>query len=383
MDKLIQTLELLRSRLPGLRNRDLKETPPRTILVDPILEALGWDIRDPDEVELEYPTIDGKSVDYALKLNKKPVLLVEAKPLRDPLDDVKGITQVVGYAANDGIDWCVLTNGINWRVYRSMEQCAAPDKLLFEVDVAPESSEDLSIQQTAAQLWRLSAEEMAGGTLDTLGEAIFTDGKVRKALHGLLADPPRGLLTMIHKVVGDTNLHRNRIRDSLARIAKSMLSESPASSPLPDIARQYPTRRRAGEKSRFSQGREPPRQVYSEEHHLGDKPKEVVELYRALDRGCMTLGSDTVTREYLAKYIAYRYLGRNFCSVHILRRGLRIWLPLRLVDLSNPPHYARDVSHVGHWGTGDVELRISMHSELAGATDLVRRAYDAVASKKR
>jgi len=40
--------------------------------------------------------------------------LLEAKALDDTLDDVKAITQVVGYAANDGIVWCILTNGIKW-----------------------------------------------------------------------------------------------------------------------------------------------------------------------------------------------------------------------------------------------------------------------------
>src|SRR3990170_524847 len=117
MNKLIQAIELIRQKLPGLRRHSLKETPTRTIVIDAILEALGWDVRDPDEVQLEYPTVDGKSVDYALKLNKRAVLLVEAKPLDDPLSDVKGITQVVGYASNDGIVWCVLTNGVHWKVY--------------------------------------------------------------------------------------------------------------------------------------------------------------------------------------------------------------------------------------------------------------------------
>src|SRR3989337_57969 len=111
MNKLVATIEDIRARLEGLRRRGLKETPTRTIIVDTLLGALGWDVRDPDEVELEYPTIDNKSVDYALKINRKAVLLVEAKALDDPLNNVKAITQVVGYAANNGIVWCVLTNG--------------------------------------------------------------------------------------------------------------------------------------------------------------------------------------------------------------------------------------------------------------------------------
>jgi len=182
MEKLRETILEIRQKLPTLRAQGLKETPTRTIIIDPLLEALGWDVRDPQEVELEYLTVDGKSVDYALKLNNRPVLLVEAKPLDASLEDRKAIGQVVAYAANDGIPWCVLTNGVVWRVFRSMEPCPAPEKLLFEVDIAPKQAEAIHDDQICNQLWRLSRAEMARGTLDELGEQIFTDGKVRKAL---------------------------------------------------------------------------------------------------------------------------------------------------------------------------------------------------------
>jgi predicted type IV restriction endonuclease len=86
-------------------------------------------------------------VDYALLLHGKPVLLVEAKPLADPLQDVKAITQVVGYAANAGIEWCILTNGSCWRVYKSMEKCPAEEKLLFEVDIDPQRSEGRPVEE--------------------------------------------------------------------------------------------------------------------------------------------------------------------------------------------------------------------------------------------
>ncbi|KUK15112.1 MAG: Uncharacterized protein XD53_1458, partial [Petrotoga mobilis] len=70
MDTLVKCIEDLRMKLNRYRKHGLKEYPTRTIFVDQLLEALGWDIRDPDEVELEYPTIDGKSVDYAAKINR-------------------------------------------------------------------------------------------------------------------------------------------------------------------------------------------------------------------------------------------------------------------------------------------------------------------------
>ena len=81
MSKLVTILQELQGKLERFRKEGLKETPTRTIFIDPLLEALAWDVRDPDEVQLEYPTVDAKSVDYALKINRKPILLVEAKPL--------------------------------------------------------------------------------------------------------------------------------------------------------------------------------------------------------------------------------------------------------------------------------------------------------------
>ena len=192
----------LQSKLERHRRSGLKEYPTRTIFIDPLLDALGWDVRDPDEVELEYPTIDGKSVDYALKINRKAALLLEAKPLNDTLDNVKDITQVVGYAANDGIEWCVLSNGIRYKVYKSSERVPAPEKLLFDVSLDPRDSQGLSLEQVASRLTRLSRESQEKGILDQLGEEIFTNEKVRKALDRLFDNPSGPFLRAIKKAIG-------------------------------------------------------------------------------------------------------------------------------------------------------------------------------------
>src|SRR6266481_2538309 len=223
MNDFVALLQSLQGKLDRFRKEGLKETPTRTIFVDPILGALGWDVRDPDEVQLEYPTVDGKSVDYAMKINRKPVLLVEAKPLNDPLIDVKDVTQTTGYAANDGIVWCILTNGVLWKVYRSMEQCPAPEKLMFEVSYDPADLEGVSLEQVAERFQRFSREEMAKGTLDVWGEQIFTDGKIRKALHHLITDPPNSLLKLVRRESGDSSIRPQTIRESLGRVLLALL----------------------------------------------------------------------------------------------------------------------------------------------------------------
>ena len=308
-------------------------------------------------------------------------MLVEAKPFDDPLNDVKAITQVVGYAANNGITWCILTNGLTWKVYRSIENCPAPDKLMYEVSLDPRDSQGMTVQQIAQQMWRFSRDEMAKGALDALGEQTFTDGKVRKALAAVMLDPPRPLLKMIRAATGDQSIAPQRIKDSLTRVWRDAGVGTQFGRPAPahETPRLSPVSasRTEGARKAWRTGRaQVSDSPYDEAHHISGKPQEVIELYRAIDRLCLSLAPGGVTTRYLAKCIAYDSTKRSFCSIHILQAGLRVWLKLKYSRLVNPPAFARDVSNVGHWGAGDVELGINSVSQLEEAAPLVRQSFD-------
>jgi len=364
MKALISCIEKLRGSLERHKKDDLKEYPTRTIFIDPLLEALGWDVRDPDEVELEYPTIDGKSVDYAPKINRRPVLFVEAKPLKDPLTDVKSITQVVGYAANGGVEWCILTNGVKYKVYRSTEKAEAPDKLLFEVSLDPKDTEGLPVQQLAEQFARFSRDAMAKGVLDDIGEQIFTTGKVRKALYKLLMEPPNALIKHIRQLVKDDSIKPSQVKNALKRLW-SQTSEVEVSSTS------------EANEIKIPQVKPPARgKEYTESHHVDNKPQEVIELFRAVDRFCRGLEPSKVQRDYRAKSVNYQHEKRIFCSIHLCTSGLRVWLKLKYSELENPLEYIRDVSHVGHWGVGDVELRIDSLEKYQDSKALIQKSFD-------
>ena len=366
MDAIIKCIEDLRMKLEKHRKDDLKEYPTRTIFVDPLLQALGWDVRDPDEVELEYPTIDGKSVDYAPKINRKPVLFIEAKPLNDLLTDVKSVTQVVGYAANAGIEWCILTNGVTYKVYRSTEKAEAPDKLLFEISLDPRETEGMTIQQVAEQFARFSRDAMAKGLLDEIGEQIFTTGKIRKALDKLFMDPPNTLIKLIRSVIGDDTIKPVQVKKALKRLwAQTSEIEVPSTFGVEPVPPERAIKR--GEK----RGEE-----YSEEHHLKGKPQEVIELFRTIDKFCRELDPTAVRRKYLAKYVRYAHGKNIFCCVNLQKSGLRIWLKLNYSNLESPPEYVRDVSNIGHWGVGDVELAIDSIQRFQSAKSLIQKSFE-------
>lgn len=364
MKDIISCIEELRLKLDRYRKEDLKEYPTRTIFIDPLLQSLGWDVRNPDEVQLEYPTIDGKSVDYVPKVNRKPVLFIEAKPLNDPLTDVKSITQVVGYAANAGVEWCILTNGVTYKVYRSTEKAEAPDKLLFEVSIDPKESEGKSVQQIAEQFNRFSQDAMARGVLDEIGEQIFTTGKIRKALDKLFLDPPNNLIRIIRSFIGDETIKPTQIKAALKRLwAQSQEVVIPPIHPIGVEAGKSEMKPRRGKD-------------YGEEHHIKGKPREVIELFITVDKFCRELDPTTVQRKYLAKYVSYMHGKAIFCCVHLQKSGLRIWLKLNYSRIENPPDYVRDVSNIGHWGVGDVEIGIDSLEKLQVAKSFIRQSFE-------
>jgi len=373
MQRLTQAIESIRAKLDSLRRLSLKETPTRSIIIDPLLEALGWDIRNPNEVEQEYPTVDGKSVDYALKINGKPMLLVEAKALDDPLNDVKAITQVVGYAANAGIVWCILTNGVKWKVYRSVEKCAAPDKQMFEVCLDPRESGGIAVPQLAEQLWLFSRDETAKGTLDVLGEQISTDRKVFKALDTIMRDPPKPIVNAARASIGDESLNPLKIKESIARIwGKMGLGALPAAVLAPGngpdalgSARRETSRKAAETRRRIDE-----EGCYNEDRHLDGKPQEIVELFRAIDGFCLSLRPGAVVKRVRKVYVSYCCGGKTFCYVTIFQRSVTLYLRLKYGLIQNPPPFARDVSSQ-RWGTCELALTISSLAQLEEARPLV------------
>lgn len=367
MRDIVKCIEHLRVQLERHRKEALKEYPTRTIFIDPLLTALGWDVRDPNEVELEHPTVDGKSVDYAMKVNRKVVLHLEAKKLGDPLDDVKSITQVVGYAANDGIEWCVLTNGIRYKVYKASEKASAPDKLLFEVSLAPQDAGGMTVKELAKQLHRLSRDSLAQGLLDELGTEIFTTGKVRKALDRLFGETPPSLVRLVRKTMADDSVTPSQVAQALQRIwdtGKKISLRTPMEVPHSTLRKC----KAAGQ----------PVVEYSEEQHTKGKPNEVIELYRGVDRLCQDLAPGRVTRSFKALYISWSLDGKIFCCAHLQQGGLRVWVKVDPKTLGPAVPFARDVSKIGHWGVGNVELAVNSLDRLRDGEDLIRRSFQNV-----
>jgi predicted transport protein len=112
---------------------------------------------------------------------------------------------------------------------------------------------------------------------------------------------------------------------------------------------------------------------YSEEMHLRDTPKEIRELYENLKDSLLRLG-DNITIRPKKHYIAF-VAKTNFVDVEIQKNALKIWFNLPRGELNDPKGLTRDVSHLGHWGNGDYELKLKDLSALKYVVDLAQQSY--------
>ena len=81
-------------------------------------------------LEFRYRPSDNP-VDYALMDQGKPRLFVEAKALGKDLSNHKSASQIMGYASVAGVDWVVLTDGNEYRIYHAPRECSRSRRKLF------------------------------------------------------------------------------------------------------------------------------------------------------------------------------------------------------------------------------------------------------------
>ena len=142
-----------------------------------MLRALGWNMEDLDEVQREYKSKRrDKPVDYGLLLMRTPRLFIEAKALHQDLGDRRWSNQIMGYAAVAGVEWVVLTNGDEYRIYNAHAAVAVDEKLFRQFRV---SAEDGVAEATLPLLGR---ERMEENRLQVLWKTEVVDRQVKAAL---------------------------------------------------------------------------------------------------------------------------------------------------------------------------------------------------------
>ncbi|MHB0924451.1 MAG: DUF5655 domain-containing protein [Bellilinea sp.] len=146
---------------------------------------------------------------------------------------------------------------------------------------------------------------------------------------------------------------------------------------IPTIPRTMRRRHPVEQAPETAQGQpEEPEVIYDLEYHLHRKPEEIRELFGLLRDRIFSIGeAEEITENPTKIYISYKH-GRNFCEVEVFRSYLKIWLDFPFADIKDPLGLTRDMTNIGHHGTGDIEIKLSNPEELDAVEALIRQSYN-------
>ena len=165
--------------MADLVQRDANEGDTRLLVTDFLEHALGYDKYE--ELTTEYG-VKGEFADYGIRVDKELVAFVEVKRVATKLV-AKHLRQVEMYAVNEGVEWMILTNGVEWRAYHLSAGLPVEIDLALDVDLlgdgTPATKADL--------LYYLSRESFRRKQIDELWKE--KRAKSPKSLAATLVSP--------------------------------------------------------------------------------------------------------------------------------------------------------------------------------------------------
>ena len=367
MNEIQQTLQKIAQRLNEEEYRRAclnNEQATKQWLILPMFTALGWDINSTDVHPEDAGGVSGKA-DYGLRIGGKVRVFVEAKALGKKLDD-KDAEQVSNYANNKNVAWCVLTNEQVWRVYKT-SGAVLSERLLFEVQLTEETSE---VESSSKLLRYLSREMVERQELDRFGNMIFVDNRLRDVVDNLLQKPTQKFINVLKEELN--GFSTEQIKEALSRLtnknstsASQNYSDMPASVASGDTPSVKPVSRRLGG-------------LFSEAHHLQNKPQSIVHLFRQLEKVVLEVAQAHPPEIVYNKwYIGYR-IGKAFAEIEIQTSKINLYLSLDPKVITPFPPNAQDVSQKGKAGNGSLRLLISSEEDIEKSISLIVRCYEHV-----
>lgn len=121
-----------------------------------------------------------------------------------------------------------------------------------------------------------------------------------------------------------------------------------------------------------------PKQTYKTiTEYFAEADTELRDRYELLKAFLLGLGDDVQVKT-LKYYFAFKRLKNFACVVvHTQTKNIIVWVKLDPTTVHMEEGFVRDVSNVGHHGTGDVEITIRNNDDLEKAKPLLVKSYEA------
>lgn len=231
-ERIVAGIKRFQPILAVSKSRDDGESDTVMIVTDMLADVFGYDKYS--EVTSEH-AIRGTFCDLATKLDGVLQTLIEVKAIGMELKE-QHVKQAVDYAANQGVDWVMLTNGVQWRVYSVAFTKPINQELVVDIDFSTLSSRNSSDVES---LFLLSKE---GWLKSVLGEYHTQKQALSRFFLGalLLSDPVLNVVRReLRRVSPDVKIETDQIQKVLANevIKREVLDGEQADNAKKKIAR--------------------------------------------------------------------------------------------------------------------------------------------------
>jgi predicted type IV restriction endonuclease len=231
--RLREGLKKFQPILNNAKARDLNESDTSVIVTDLLHDVFGYDKYS--EITREH-AIRGTFCDLAIKLDNALALLIEVKAIGSELKDAH-VKQAVDYAANQGCEWVILTNGSVWRTYKVQFLKPITQDMVVEFDlcqlsgrneshlemlglIAKEGWQKANIGEYHIQRQALSRFSIAALILsDAVSDVLRRE--LRRLSKGIRVEEAE-----LQKVLREEVLKRDAIEGEKADAARRMVSRS-------------------------------------------------------------------------------------------------------------------------------------------------------------
>lgn len=156
VQRLLKEVPAHKKILEQAKSRDVNEADTVTIVVDLLNNVFGFDKYSEITRELQ---IKGTYCDLAIKINDQVEYLIEVKAVGTEIGKENHVRQAVDYAAKEGIRWVILTNAIDWQLYRMLLKDKVEHDLVYQFNILELNPRNKTDQELLFMLCRRAIDK--------------------------------------------------------------------------------------------------------------------------------------------------------------------------------------------------------------------------------
>lgn len=220
----VEKLSVLADRIPKLNLAQIEtEEATKNALIMPFIQALGYDVFNPEEVVPEF-TADvglkkGEKVDYAIRVDGKVVIIIEAKKVSEDLSS-DHMGQLYRYFGVMHTRIAILTNGLVYQFYSDLDDKNKMDHAPFLVlDLRDLREKDLN------ELTKLSRENFDLDNMLVAASDLKAMRQIRVILDRQFEDPDEDFVKYFFQAANPNSRFAKSAKEQFTRLVKESLRQ--------------------------------------------------------------------------------------------------------------------------------------------------------------